>query len=345
MKEFPYHLNLSTVSRRKDQSATKKAAYNSADRIRDLRRQETFDFRYKNPGIVAVKVYLPFGCSTRLNRSEFWNLVEARETRWDARVAREFKGALPHSLSEQGRLTVMDRFSQFVAEKLQTLVMGCMHRPGRGDERNDHLHTQFATRAFDGVSLGKKHRDLDHPKTSASFVNECRGQFAKFINAELTKEGIAEFADHRSYASRQVAKAPGKHLGPKRWWKKKKLEEEIAVHEAAIEQAEAAKPLSEAELEMAIRFIHRFVASPDLPLPPGLFTVDSEGFLKMAPAFSERLEKTKKAEAAAEPKVEKSAYLQEFLSTWLLAQQLADENRKELEKKKRDRRGPQRDYL
>lgn len=344
MNEAPYHLNLSTVSRRKGQSATEKSAYNAGDRIRDRRRQETHDYRYKRKGVVAVEVSLPPGCSTELSRSDLWNAVEAKERRWDARVAREIKGALPHSLSEQGRKNVMVRFNRFLAEILDTYVMGCIHLPGRGDPRNDHFHVLFPTRTFDGMQLGKKHRFLDSGKTSRPFVIECRKTFAKLINHELQKEGLDEFVDHRSYRERGVEKSPEKHLGPKRSWRKKKMEEEIAALEAKLKTAEAVPPLSDAELEVATGTIHRVILADEKsqPIPAGPFTFDSDGELTMKPSFSRRLEASKQAEATEEPEKGKNPTLQEFLRTWSMGVELVKERRKEREKKDRERRDQQR---
>lgn len=344
MTEITYHLNLTTVSRGEDQSATEKGAYNGGDLIRDTRRQETFDYRYKAARVVAVEVSLPPGCSTQMSRSEFWNAVEARERRWDARVAREFKGAVPHSLSAQGRWNVMDRFNRYLAERLDTYVMGCLHLPGRGDPRNDHIHVLFPTRSFDGTQLGKKHRFLDSSKTSGQFVKECRGIFAKFINEELVKEGIDEFVDHRSYQARDIKKTPGKHLGPKLTWRKNKLEEKIAALEADLKTAEPVKPLSEAELEGATDAVHRMIEALDRsqPVPAGHFSTNADGMLCMESAFSRRLEASKQAEATEEPKKGKNPTLQEFLLTWSMGAELIDERRKSREKKDQERRHQQR---
>lgn len=344
MNEIPYHLSLSIVSRKKGQSATRKGAYNAGDRIRDLRTNKTHDYRYKKPGVVAVEMILPAGCSTELGRSDIWNLVEAKERRWDSRVSREFKGAVPSSLTKEGRLRVMVRFSQFLAEDLDTLVMGCMHRPGRGDKRNYHFHAQFPTRTFDGVALGKKHRRLDNPKTSRALLQEYRKMFAKIVNEELVKEGIDEFVDHRSYKERGIEKTPGVHLGPKRWSVKEKIAVEIADLEAAlkaaVEDEAAIQPLTDSELEVASKTLHRVVAASEKGLPPpaGPFSINTEGMLIMEPSFHARMEETKKSEAEEEPKKGKNPTLQEFLYTWLLTLAWTEERRNKRKKGKKDDR-------
>lgn len=363
MSEIPYHLNLSTVQRGKGQSSTRKAAYNAGERIRDLRRQQTYDYRYKKAGVVAVDVSLPPGCSTELSRSLFWNAVEAKERRWDAWVAREFKGALPHNLSDQGRRNVTVGFNRFLAQRLNTYVMACIHLPGRGDQRNDHVHVLFPTRTFDGEHLGKKHRFLDSPNTSRPFVIECRALFARLINQELAKEGIDEFVDHRSYDERGISAIPGKHLGPKRSWRKKKMEEEIADVEVAQGRVEgsdaktpsphpgnrpqadtaAVEPLSEAELEAATRAVQRVILTYEQsqPVPPGPFSFSSDGVLVMEPAFRARIEKTKQIEATEGPKKGNNLTLHEFLLTWRMACELIEERRKERKKEDQERRDQQ----
>lgn len=329
----PYHLNLSTISRRRGGSAVRKAAYNAGERHKDLRTGKTYDYRYKRKGVVAREFVSPDGAAAPSDAAAFFNLVEEQERRWDARVAREFKGAVPHQLSEKARLDVMREFAQFVAGDLSTAVWCCFHKPGRGDDRNFHFHLLFPTRELDGEKLGKKHRHLDSKKTSGAWVKMCREKLAEITNLALEKEGLIERVDHRSNRERGIEKQPGAHLGPKLWWRREKAKAEIRALEKQLAELEvdSVDPLTASEIEAAEAQLHDLMAGRARKQSP--FSL-AEGNLVIEPVFNRRLEKAK-SKATTEPTLKIS--LADLFATISAAASLAQERWDEEERRRRER--------
>ena len=301
-QQLVFHCSLSTVSRRKGQFATRKAAYNSGSLLRDERTGQTFDFRFKP--VLHQALILADGISLGgLDRFGFWNQVEFRELRWDARVAREFKVSLPCVLDQQQNLTLLERFALYISRELHTPVDLALHPASkRGDRRNIHGHLLFPTREWEDGALGAKHRKLDDRYRSGALLTKFRQEFARLTNEALLKAEKPYLVDHRSYWEQGIEKAPGKHHGPKRWWLMKRIQEELHALEAEeldlLREEAADKVLSTEDIYAATAEIHQwssfFRGERDAP-DSGAFSMTGDRSLDLTPEFAALIKKTERA--------------------------------------------------
>lgn len=194
-----YHLSMKTVARSKGQSATAAAAYRAAEKIKDERTGETFDYSRKK-GVIETALILP-KASLDLKRSELWNAAEAAENRKNSTVAREYEVALPAELNAGERLQLVKEFASWLVEEYSVAADVALHEPNKkGDEKNYHAHILTTTRTIGSDGLGEKTRQLDDRKTGE--VEKIREKWEQMCNHELSRKGENEI-------SRQTLKAQG----------------------------------------------------------------------------------------------------------------------------------------
>ncbi len=217
-----YHLNTHTIGRAAGHSAVAAAAYRSASKLVDERTGEVFDFTRKG-GVLSAEIVTPAGVPVP-ERAALWNAAEAAEKRKDARVAREWRAALPHELNEADRKELATRMGQAIADRYGVAVDVCIHAPDReGDDRNFHVHMLATTRTIgaDGalgakavIELANKDRQkAGIPGTSQGDITDIRREWAELTNEALERAGISARIDHRSYADQGVELTPTKHIG------------------------------------------------------------------------------------------------------------------------------------
>ncbi|MDN8018795.1 Ti-type conjugative transfer relaxase TraA [Burkholderia multivorans] len=217
-----YHLNTHTIGRAAGHSAVAAAAYRSASKLVDERTGEVFDFTRKG-GVLSAEIVTPAGVPVP-ERAALWNAAEAAEKRKDARVAREWRAALPHELNEADRRELATRMGQAIADRYGVAVDVCIHAPDReGDDRNFHVHMLATTRTIgaDGalgakavIELANKDRQkAGIPGTSQGDITDIRREWAELTNEALERAGISARIDHRSYADQGVELTPTKHIG------------------------------------------------------------------------------------------------------------------------------------
>ena len=216
-----YHLNTHTIGRKAGHSAVAAAAYRSASSLVDERTGEVFDFTRKG-GVLSSEIVTPAGVPVP-ERAALWNAAEAAERRKDARVAREWRAALPHELNEADRKELATRMGQAIADRYGVAVDVCIHAPDKeGDDRNFHVHMLATTRTIgaDGtlgakavIELANKDRQkAGIPGTSQGDIIEIRQQWAELTNEALERAGISARVDHRSYADQGVELTPTRHI-------------------------------------------------------------------------------------------------------------------------------------
>ena len=210
-----YHLSVKSVSRSAGRSATAAAAYRAADRIRDERTGEVWDFRRKR-GVEHREVLLPPGAPSWAGRREaLWNAAEAAEHRRNSTVAREFEIALPAELSAGERRALAMRFARELVSRHGFAADVCLHKPGRGgDRRNHHAHILCSTRRLTAEGFDAKTRELDDLKRGPAEVTRWRARWAELQNELLTEHGHAARVDHRSLEAQGLDRAPTHHKGP-----------------------------------------------------------------------------------------------------------------------------------
>jgi len=224
-----YRCEIITDKRADGKNACAGSAYIAGNRIVDHATGAVYDFRFRKD-IATTATIMPPGEASAFTAEQLWNAVEARERRYDARLARECRFSLPHQLSEEGKDEVAIDVAKYLAQRFHTVIEVARHRSVRkgSDPRNDHVHARMPTRRFEAGKLTAKLRKLDIPTTSSVIVEEIRTEVASIINRVLEKEGFLERVDHRSYKRQGLNKTPGTHDGPAKTAVRRKLQQRLA---------------------------------------------------------------------------------------------------------------------
>jgi len=218
-----YFLNMKTFGRGNGSSATSAIAYRSGERIRDERTGKVFDHTGRG-GVLHTEIVLPerladADMSWARDRSNLWNMVEAAETRSNARVAREILVALPVELDAAQRVGLVRGFSQELADRHRFVVDFAVHAP-RTDPRNFHAHLLTSTREIHSTGFGEKtaleisdQRRLE--RGMSPFFQELvdtRERWAIRANEALSAAQASARIDHRSLAAQGIDREPALHL-------------------------------------------------------------------------------------------------------------------------------------
>lgn len=141
-----YHCSIKIISRGKGRSAVACAAYRSGTKLTDLATGKIFDYSNK-PGVVFSEVLLPENAPAAfaVDRNILWDAVERKETRSDARLAREVEVALPREFTRQEQIGTVREYiiKNFVREGM--CADWALHDKRDG---NPHAHIMLTTRAF-----------------------------------------------------------------------------------------------------------------------------------------------------------------------------------------------------
>src|SRR5882724_10553278 len=93
-----YRFAAQVISLSQGRSVTAAAAYRSASVIADARTGEIHDYTRKT-GVEWTGIMAPEDAPARVqDREKLWNMVERKEVRKDAQLAREVQLSLPHEL-------------------------------------------------------------------------------------------------------------------------------------------------------------------------------------------------------------------------------------------------------
>ena len=203
-----FHLNESNISRSDGRSAVACAAYRACEKLEDQTFGKTQDYT-KKKGLEYKEIYAPLHTNEKLlDRQTLWNEVEKKEfnangsMKANARLAKEYTCALPHELTDQDRIKIVDDFCRDFVKKHNVIVDACIHAPHEHDDETDnknyHVHIMFTTRLVnDKGELGKKQRTFND--NGPEILKDSRATFANVVNTALENAGLDERIDHRSY--------------------------------------------------------------------------------------------------------------------------------------------------
>ena len=244
MAIFSYMMG-ARVSRGAGQSAVKVAAYQAREKLRDERTGCSYNHRprerssaERSNGIGAASAYIerstgydegrkpalfvglyapqeaPGWCRGKDNIEQFWSRAELAERRLDAQIAERIIIALPHELTLQQNIWLLqDHVKEFTRQG--RVVQVAIHAPEHGDGRNIHAHLLVSTRGVDenGFKATKtegQYRYLHRRE----YVTGLREKWADTMNRHLTRHGHRMRVDHRTLSEQGIARAPTIHLGP-----------------------------------------------------------------------------------------------------------------------------------
>src|SRR6185437_12733602 len=210
-----YHLSVKPVGRAKGRSATGSAAYRAAERIRDERTCEVWDFRRKR-GVLHREIVLPSDAPAWAGfRTRLWNAAEAAEKRRNATVGREFEIALPAELAPRERQALAVGFARELVARHGFAADVVLHAPHRmGNGLNFHAHILCSTRRLKSDGFAEKTRELDDLKKGPAEIERWRSRWAEVQNQALAERGHVARVDHRTLEAQGAEREPTRHKGP-----------------------------------------------------------------------------------------------------------------------------------
>ncbi len=189
-----YSFKMENISRGEGQSSVNSAAYRHRKVFFDNRTGEVCGRKTAHKKDLAfAQIFAPEHTPPALivDSETLWNAVEASEKRKDARLAKEFKIALPAELTREQSIELT---SAFVLEHFtkQGIIADVVIHDING--HNPHIHIMGTTREILSTGFGKKVREWDKPET----LNSWRKGWQEICNGFLELYGHAERIDHRS---------------------------------------------------------------------------------------------------------------------------------------------------
>lgn len=204
-----YHLSAQIIKRSEGRSAIAAAAYRAGERLVDRENGLAFDYRNKG-GIVHSEIRTPGGAPDWMqNREELWNVLEVKNRRKDAQLAREMNIALPKELPLEQQRELLRRFvdEQFV-DRGMVADMAIHH-----DQENNNPHAHVMLSFYAANENGFRHTRT-REWNSKDFLTETRGAWSQYANRALEAMGRDERIDHRTLEAQGIDRMPTIHEGP-----------------------------------------------------------------------------------------------------------------------------------
>lgn len=189
-----YSFKMENISRGEGQSSVNSAAYRHRKVFFDNRTGEVCGRKTAHKKDLAfAQIFAPDNTPPDLivDSETLWNAVEASEKRKDARLAKEFKIALPAELTPEQSIELT---AAFVLEHFtkQGIIADVVIHDING--HNPHTHIMGTTREILSTGFGKKVREWDKPET----LDSWRKGWQDICNEFLELYGHDERVDHRS---------------------------------------------------------------------------------------------------------------------------------------------------
>ncbi|HDK6072937.1 TPA: MobA/MobL family protein [Klebsiella variicola] len=189
-----YSFKMENISRGEGQSSVNSAAYRHRKVFFDNRTGEVCGRKTAHKKDLAfAQIFAPENTPPDLivDSETLWNAVEASEKRKDARLAKEFKIALPAELTPEQNIELT---AAFVLEHFtkQGIIADVVIHDING--HNPHIHIMGTTREVLSTGFGKKAREWDKPET----LDSWRKGWQNICNEFLELYGHDERIDHRS---------------------------------------------------------------------------------------------------------------------------------------------------
>jgi hypothetical protein len=185
---------MENISRGEGQSSVGSAAYRHRKVFIDNRTGDIHGRKTSHKkDLFFAQIFYPENTPYELiaDSETLWNAVEASEKRKDARLAKEFKIALPAELTPEQSIELASAFAieHFVKKGIiADLVIHDIH------SHNPHIHIMGATREVLDTGFGKKVREWDRPET----LEGWRKGWQDTCNEYLEKHNHEARVDHRS---------------------------------------------------------------------------------------------------------------------------------------------------
>ena len=206
-------MSMQNIGRADERSAVAAACYRSGETLKRDETGESLTFKRQDRVVHTEMIFPDHAPEWCKDRGSLWNAVEAKETRSNSRLAREFECALPNelSLAEQQELV-----REWVKEQLTPLGIiadVAIHKRPDGGTPNDHVHVMTTDRPIELDGTWAKNKDRSF--NTVEQLEQWRKTWAAHSNAALERAGYSANLDHRSHEARGKAQLPTIHVGYK----------------------------------------------------------------------------------------------------------------------------------
>lgn len=210
-------------SARGQRSVVASAAYRAGEDLEDRALNATFRYA-RRKGIEAKKIVAPAGAPDWvMDRTELWNMVELHEKRADAQLAREITLHIPFQIP-------LDISSQMIWDYCERnfarhgmVADAAIHRPGKGDQRNNHVHILVTMRDLTPDGFGLKNRAWN----ANEMLESWRADWERICNEALTDLNSHIRFDRRSIFDQRMEKLEQADAAAD-WIERRRLEIEAA---------------------------------------------------------------------------------------------------------------------
>lgn len=215
-----FRFNSKVVTRAKNQNAVAKAAYNSAEKIKDYNEDEYKDFTKKSCdySLILCQEHVPV---EYYDREYLWNKVHETEKRKDSQLAREIQISLPNELSHESNIELAKEFAESLKDEGMIVDLN-IHKL---NSNNPHAHLLCTLRGID------ENGNFEPKRIGNEFVRdwntkqknlEWRERWSDVQNKHLEKNGFMERVSHKSYEDQGIDLEPTKTEG----WINRKYQKE-----------------------------------------------------------------------------------------------------------------------
>ena len=205
-----FHMEIKNIGRSEGRSAIAAAAYRSGLVLVDEITGEVHNYS-KKQGVDHTEIIAPDDAPFWVgDRSVLWNAVQEHNTRKNARYCKEINIAIPRSISDKAKITLVREFvSQEIADRFGLVCDVCWHDL---ESHNPHVHLMIPLRVAESEGFGKRVKAIDNRKT----VSELRSAWARHANRYLSVAGEREITE-KSYEERGIDRLPEIHYGAAAW--------------------------------------------------------------------------------------------------------------------------------
>ncbi|WP_367143881.1 MobQ family relaxase [Pantoea stewartii] len=192
-----FHLSFSMLKRSAGKSSCYLAAYNTRERIEDVRTGDVYDYSYRSDlfhHCILAPEHTPFNFIE--NSAVLWNEIEKVEKRKDAQLSRYFDIAIPVELDNDAKIALVKNYCKrnFVSKGMIADIS--FHGL---DGHNPHAHVMLTLREITPQGFGNKNRSWNEH----DLMDEWRASWSRMSNRALERTGSANRMDHRSLAAQR----------------------------------------------------------------------------------------------------------------------------------------------
>ena len=192
------HLAVRAHSRKRGHSASAGLAYRHGVRLVNCQTGKIHDYRYRvrpDEDVVAGEgMEAPARWTGGGNLQFFADAIEKAEKRKDAQLFRDVQIALPHELVECRQIELAAEYAFFLVDRYDTPTAWAVHRPGKNEPRNVHVHICLPTRQLNesGDGFSEKLRQLSILPDGAKEIALMRNEWQDRANRYLEADGFEE---------------------------------------------------------------------------------------------------------------------------------------------------------